>query len=35
MKLIFILILIYTFASSNNISANENTENCSIKNVPS
>ena len=35
MKLIFILILTYTFVYSNNISANENIENCSIKNVPS
>ena len=35
MKLIFILILTYIFVSSNNISANENIENCSIKNVPS
>ena len=28
MKLIFILILTYIFVSSNNISANENIENC-------
>ena len=35
MKLIFILTLTYIFVSSNNISANENIENCSIKNVPS